>query len=445
MNMQKVKEGRRVAIVAGLRTPFQKQATGFRDATARDLAASVIKELIARIGVAPKMVERIIFGQVLPSIEAPNIAREAGLLAGLPKEIDAYSVSRACATGYQAAVSGAESIWSGQIDTVIVGGTDSSTDVPITVSRKLARALLQASKAKNLGARLAAFSPLKPADFVPVPPAIAEISTGLSMGQSAEKMAKENGITRLAQDEFAHRSHQRAALAEAEGRFAQEVMTVYPQPSFDAVSKDNLIRRNSDLASYAQLRPAFDRVHGSVTAGNASPLTDGASALFLMSEEKARAEGLNILGYIQSFAFSAIDPGGQLLMGPSYATPLALERAGLTLSNMDLVDMHEAFAAQVLSNTQAFASKKFAQEKLGRSQAIGEIDWESFNVTGGSLALGHPFAATGTRQITQTIRELIRRDGQFALCTACAAGGLGAAMVIERAADAGLAALGEAS
>jgi acetyl-CoA acyltransferase len=244
-------------------------------------------------------------------------------------------------------------------------------------------------------------------------------------------MAKENHISRAAQDELAHRSHSRAAQAWADGRFAGEVMEVFVPPRYDAFAEDNLVRTDSALESYAKLKPVFDRKHGTITAANSSPLTDGASALLLMSEEKAKSLGLSPVGYIKSYAFAALDPAGQMLMGPSYATPKALDAAGVKLSDLDLIDMHEAFAAQVLSNTQAFASKTFAEEKLGRSEAIGEVDPDKLNVTGGSIAIGHPFAATGARQITQTLRELQRRGGGLALCTACAAGGLGAAMVLE--------------
>lgn len=425
--------GRRVAIVAGLRTPFQKQTSGYAKMTALDLGVSVVTELLARSGVESKEVDQVVFGQVLPSLEGPNVAREVVLAAGLPRDIEAYSVSRACATSYQSVVSAAEAILAGSSDCALAGGTDSASDIPITVSKPLAAALLVASRARTLGARLKAFSDLKPADLLPVPPAIVEFSTGLSMGQSAEKMAKENGISRAAQDEFAHRSHTLASVAWQDGRLKEEVMTVYAAPDFAPVFSDNLVRHESTLDAYSRLRPAFDKQFGTVTAGNSSPLTDGASAVILMSEEKAQALGHRPLGFIRSYAFAALDPSGQLLMGPSYATPIALERAGLKLSDINLIDMHEAFAAQVLSNTQAFESKKFAEEKLGRSQPIGTIDWDNFNVSGGSLALGHPFAATGTRQIHQVLRELRRRGEEFALCTACAAGGLGASMILEAA------------
>lgn len=423
----------RVAIVAGLRTPFAKQATAYRNMSALDLGKTVVAELMSRTGIDPHEVQQCVYGQVVPSLTAPNIAREVVLLTGMPRDIEAYSVSRACATSYQSTVSIAQAIETGTIDCGVAGGADSATDVPISVSKKLASALIDANKARTLKERLAAFSNLSPKDLLPVPPALKEYTTGLTMGESAEQMAKENHISREAQDELAHRSHTRASKAWESGWFNDEVMEVFIPPKYESIREDNLVRHESDLASYARLKPVFDRKHGTITAANSSPLTDGASALLLMREDKAKAMGLKPLGFIRSYAFAALDPAGQMLMGPSYATPKALDRAGLKLSDVDLIDMHEAFAAQILSNTQAFESRKFAEEKLGRSEPIGEIDWDKFNVTGGSIAIGHPFAATGARQITQTLRELKRRDGELALCTACAAGGLGAAMVLEAA------------
>ncbi|MCA9582016.1 MAG: acetyl-CoA C-acyltransferase FadI [Myxococcales bacterium] len=426
------KNGKRVAIVAGLRTPFAKSSTVYKEQSALDLAKLVVTELVTRTGIDGKDIGQVVYGQVAPSVQMPNIAREIVLGTGLPQSIEAYSVSRACATSYQSTVNVVEAILAGATESGIAGGADSASVVPITVSKRLSAALVEASKARNLPDRLSAFRHLSPKDLLPVPPAIAEVSTNETMGQSCEKMAKENGISRADQDAFAHRSHTLAAAAWAEGRFAEQVMTVYVPPKYkEAVTEDNLVRKNSELGSYAKLRPAFDKKHGTITAGNASPLTDGASALLLMREDKARALGFDVLGFVRSYAFAALDPREQLLMGPAYATPIALDRAGLSLSDMDLVDMHEAFAAQILSNTQAFESASFAKEKLGRSKRIGQINWDTFNVTGGSLAIGHPFAATGARQITQTLHELKRRGGQFGLCTACAAGGLGAAMILE--------------
>jgi len=422
----------RLAIVSGLRTPFAKQASAYRNLSAQDLARLVVRELVLRSEIDPREIDLCVYGQVVPSVSAPNIAREVVLGTGLPKNIEAFSVSRACATSFQALTSSAEAILAGQATAAICGGADSSTDVPITVSRKLAGALVDASKAKTLADKLRIFSKLSPRDLIPVAPAIKEPTTGLSMGESAEKMAREGGISRAAQDAFAHRSHSRASAAWKSGLFADEVMHVVPGPSFDKpISEDNLVRHDSEIASYEKLKPAFDRKFGTVTAGNSSALTDGASALLVMSESKAKALGYTPLGYLRSWAYAALDPAGWMLMGPSYASPLALDRAGLTLKDIDLVDMHEAFASQILCNVQAFGSRRFAEEKLGRSAAIGEIDDSRFNVHGGSLALGHPFAATGARMVITVLRELKRRGGKFGLATACAAGGLGAALVLE--------------
>jgi acetyl-CoA acyltransferase len=424
--------GQRVAVVAGLRTPFAKQWSAYREVSALDLANIVVSELLQRVDLDPREIQQVVYGQVVPSVEAPNIAREIVLATGMPKSIEAYSVSRACATSYQSTVNVAEAIMAGAIDTGVAGGADSTSNVPITVSKRLAEALMAATKARSIGERMQAFAGIRPRDLAPVPPAIKEFSTGLSMGDSAEKMAKENHISREAQDELAHRSHSLAAKAWAEGKLDDEVMEVFVPNRFkEAIREDNLVRKDSAIEKYAKLKPAFDRKHGTVTAANSSPLTDGASALLLMREDKAKALGFEALGFIRSYAFAALDPAGQLLMGPSYASPLALDRARVKLSDLDLIDMHEAFAAQILSNTQAFESAEWAQKHLGRSEKIGDIDWDKFNVTGGSISIGHPFAATGARQITQTLRELKRRGGNLALCTACAAGGLGAAMVLE--------------
>lgn len=422
----------RIAIIAGLRTPFAKQLTAYKDLSALDLAKTVVSELVARSEIDPKLIELCVYGQVVPSVHAPNIAREVVLGTALPKSVQAFSVSRACATSFQSLTSAAEAMLAGQAQVAIVGGADSSSDVPITVSRKLSGALVEASRAKTVADKLKIFSKLSPRDLLPVPPALKEPSTGLTMGESAEKMAKEAGIGREEQDAFAHRSHERAAAAWKSGIFADEVMHVVPPPSFNKpISEDNNVRKDSSIASYSKLKPAFDRAHGTVTAGNSSPLTDGASALLIMTESKAKALGLHPLGYLKSWAYAALDPAGWMLMGPSYATPRALDHAGLTLKDIDLIDMHEAFAAQVLCNLKMFASKKFAEESLGRKQAIGEIDESKFNVHGGSISIGHPFAATGARMVTTALRELRRRDGQFGLVTACAAGGLGAALVLE--------------
>ncbi len=424
-------KGDRIAIVMGLRTPFAKQATAFHGVSALDMGKMVVNELLLRSELDPKQIEQLVYGQVVQMPAAPNIAREIVLGTGMDVATDAYSVTRACATSFQSTVNVAESIMAGNIEIGIAGGADSSSVLPIGVSKQLASVLVDLNKARSFGQKFAAIKRLSLKDLLPVPPAVAEYSTGLSMGQTAEQMAKTYHISRADQDALAHRSHTLASQTWDSGVLKDEVMTAHVPPYKRFIERDNNIRDNSSLESYAKLRPAFDRKHGSVTAANSTPLTDGASALLLMSESRAKALGYQPIGYIKSYAFTAINVWQDMLMGPSYATPLALQRAGMELQDLTLIEMHEAFAAQTLANMQMFASKLFAQEKLGRDRAIGEIDMSKFNVLGGSLAYGHPFAATGTRLITQLCRELKRRGGGIGLATACAAGGLGAAMIVE--------------
>ncbi|MEJ7733484.1 MAG: acetyl-CoA C-acyltransferase FadI [Polyangiaceae bacterium] len=422
----------RVAVVAGLRTPFTKQGTALRTMRTVDLGTAVVKELVQKSEVDPRSITLCVYGQVVPSLDWLNIAREVVLRSGLPKDIDAFSVSRACATSIQAMTSATEAILGGQHDVAICGGADSMSDVPLGVSKPLTRALMEAQKGKTLMERITPFTRLSARDLVPPVPGFSkEPTTSESMGEAAEKMAKLNGISREEQDKIALRSHQNASRAWEDGTFAAEVMHVLPPPYDAPVDRDNLVRADTSLEALAKLKPAFDRKHGTITAGNASPLTDGASALVLMRESTVRALGMTPLGFVKSWSYAAVDPGWQLLMGPVFAAPKALQRAGLDLADMDLIDMHEAFAAQIGSNLQAFGSRKFAEEHLGLSQAIGEVDPAKLNVNGGSIAIGHPFAATGARMVLSTLRELKKRKKQHALLTLCAAGGIGAAVVLE--------------
>jgi acetyl-CoA acyltransferase len=424
--------GRRVAIVAGVRTPFAKAGTAFKSISAIDLGKLCVAELLQRTNLDGKEVQALVFGTVIPSVIAPNIAREVSLLPLLPKGVQAYSVSRACASANQAITDAADQIALGHIDVAIAGGSESLSNIPILHAQGFADALVLASKAKSFPARLRALSRIRPKDLVPVTPAIAEPSTGESMGQSAEKMAKLNAIAREEQDHFALRSHRLAAAGTADGRLTAEIMPVYVPPRFESVlTSDNGIREDTSYEQLAALKPVFDRKYGSVTAGNSSPLTDGGACVLLMNEEKARALGYPPLGIIRSYAYAALDPGEQLLQAPVLAAPVALKRAGLTLKDMDLVEMHEAFAAQVLSNLKGFESKWWA-ERAGFSQPVGEVDRAKLNVMGGSIAIGHPFGATGARITTTLLNELRRRGGQFGLMTVCSAGGMGFAMVVER-------------
>ena len=424
--------GRRVAIVAGVRTPFAKAGTAFRSISAIELGKLCVAELLQRTNLDGKEVQALVFGTVIPSVISPNIAREVSLLPLFPRGVQAYTVSRACASANQAITDAADQIALGHLDVAIAGGSESLSNIPILHAQGFADALVLASKAKTLPARLRALSRIRPKDLVPVTPAIAEPSTGETMGESAEKMAKLNSIAREEQDHFALRSHRLAAAGTADGRLTAEIMPVYVPPKFESVlTSDNGIREDTSYEQLAALRPVFDRKYGTVTAGNSSPLTDGGACVLLMSEDKAKALGYPPLGFIRSYAYAALDPGEQLLQAPVLAAPVALKRAGLALKDMDLVEMHEAFAAQVLSNLKGFESKWWA-ERAGFSQPVGEVDRAKLNVMGGSIAIGHPFGATGARITTTLLNELRRRGGQFGLMTVCAAGGMGFAMVVER-------------
>lgn len=425
--------GTRVAIIAGVRTPFAKSGTVLKKFSAIELGRLCVAELVQRTNLEASAIDTLVFGTVVPSVVAPNIAREVSLLPMLPKGIPAVTVSRACASANQAITDAADQIALGHAGAAIAGGAESLSNIPILHSRGMSDALVAASKAKSIPARLGALSKIRPNDLIPITPAIAEPTTGETMGQSAEKMAKINGIPREEQDAFALRSHRGAAAGTADGRLTAEIMTVYPPPDYTHwAASDNGIRTDSTLEQLAALRPVFDKRYGSVTAGNSSPLTDGAAAVLLMSEEKARALGYEPLAYIRSYAYAALDPGEQLLQAPVLAAPVALKRAGLTLGDMDLVEMHEAFAAQVLSNLRGFESEEWAK-RAGFSKPVGTVDRDKLNVMGGSIAIGHPFGATGARITTTMAHELKRRGGQFGLITVCAAGGLGFAMVVEAA------------
>jgi acetyl-CoA acyltransferase len=424
---------RRAALVAGLRTPFVRAGTDFAQLDVLELARSVTVELLQRSGLDPAQVDHLIYGNVTRPVQYSNLARELVLAAGLPRTTPADTVTLACASACQAITDATNLIERGYADVVVAGGVEMLSNVPVALSPPLARALVGASQAKTLGGRLHSLRGLKLADLPPVAPSITETSTGLSMGQSAELMAKLNHISRADQDAWALRSHRQAAAAWQDGRLAEEVAPVYiVNNGGRAVTRDNHIRPDTSLDKLAQLKPVFDPDHGSVTAGNSSPLTDGAASVLLMSDERARSLGLAPKALVRSYAYAAVDPRGELLIGPAYAIPRALERAGVQLSDIDLVEMHEAFAAQVLSTLKKLESRTFAEQELGRAEPVGCIDPDRMNLRGGSIALGHPFGATGARCVTTLANEMQRRSAQLGLVSVCAAGGVGAAIVLER-------------
>jgi acetyl-CoA acyltransferase len=430
--MRSVPPNRRAVVVAGLRTPFAKSGTVFNNVSGVALARHAARELLYKTELAGREVDEVIVGQVLASPLAPNVAREVSLLPQFPREIPAYSLNRACASGGQAVTNAAEQIMNGHADVIIAGGVESLSDIPILHSKRFSQILVAASKAKSLGDRVRLFASVKPRDLVPVSPAIAEPSTGETMGQSAERMAKENGISRLAQDQLALMSHQRAAGGSADGRIGAEIAPWFGGKDMgEPVTTDNGVRADASLEALAALKPVFDRKYGTVTAGNSSPLTDGAGMVLMMSAEKAFSLGYRPLVAVRSYAVAAVDPGWQLLSGPAWAVPKALDRAGIGWHDLGLIEIHEAFAAQVLSNVQAWSTQAWA-ERVGRSAPLGDIDWNKTNVMGGSIAIGHPFGATGARIITTISNEMVRRDVQFGLVSICAAGGMGFALVLER-------------
>ena len=424
--------GRRAVVVGGVRTPFLKAFTGFTKMDTIALGDAATEALLDRYEVPRHEIDSIVWGGVILPGTAPNVGREIALDLGLPHSVEGMTVTRACASGLQAVTLAAAAIERGEADVVIAGGSDSTSNAELKVPQKVVHtmaplALGGASPMEYIGA-LSQLMPIT--DILPKAPKIAERTTGEVMGESAEKMARRNGVTREAQDEFAYRSHSRAAAAIASGRFDEEVTPV-ETPDGDWIHSDGLVRGDTSVEKLSKLRPVFAK-DGTVTAGNASPLTDGASAVLLMSEEKARALGYTPLAAFRSWAYVGVDPADQLLMGPAIAMPRALERAGMTLDDIELVDMHEAFAAQVLSVLHMLSSRAFARERLDRDEAVGEIDPDRLNVHGGSVAIGHPFGATGARMVTTVANELRLSGKETALLGICAAGGLGAGAVLER-------------
>lgn len=423
---------RRAVVVGGLRTPFVRAFGEYTKLDTIALGARAVDALLDKYNVSRAEIDSIVWGGVIFPPTAPNVAREIALDLKLPAHVEGMTVTRACASGLQAITLAAAAIERGEADMVIAGGSDSTSNASLTFPTKVTHALAPLALGKGitptdlLGA-LAQLMPLHEA--LPRQPQIAERTTGEVMGQSAERMAQRNDISRREQDEFAVRSHLRAAKAIETGRFACEVIPVQT-PSGDWVHTDRIVRGDTDVQKLGKLRAAFSKT-GTITAGNASALTDGAAAVLLMSEEKARALGYTPLAAFRSWAYSAVDPADQLLMGPALSMPKALARAGLELSELDFVDMHEAFAAQVLSVLKMLGSTSFARERLGRDRAVGEVLPDKLNLHGGSLAIGHPFGATGARMVTTVANELHQSGKGLALLGICAAGGLGAAAVME--------------
>lgn len=419
----------RIAVVDGLRTPFVKSWSSLNGFDAVALSTHVTRELLCRTELPADQLDQVVWGTVIAVPRSPNIAREVALNLGL-YNVPGVTVSRACATGFQAIASAAEKIAMGHAEIVVAGGVDVTSDAPVPHKKEVIDQLRKMQRQAPL-AQARNLMQLKLKDFFPQPPALTERYTGKTMGEHAEDMAKYFGISREEQDHFSIESHRKANQATVSGLLDVQKAPVIKGTSF--IADDNIIRPEMNPEKLKKLRPSFDKHNGTITAASSSALTDGAAAVLLMSEEKAAELGLTPLGFLRGYAFSAHDPRENMLLGNVYATPTALDRSGIGFEDLDLVEIHEAFAAQVLANLRCFESAEFFKEKLNRASALGALDHQKLNIWGGSLAYGHPFAATGIRITLNLLHGLRHQDGQFALGTACAAGGLGSAMIFERA------------
>ncbi|CAF1055751.1 unnamed protein product [Adineta ricciae] len=423
--------GRDVVFIDGVRTPFLTSFTSYKDLMGYHLARHALLGLVKRTKIDKSTPEYCVMGTVIQEVKTSNVAREALLSAGFPESIPGHTVTMACISSNVALASAANNIATGQNEAVIAGGVEYMSDVPIRYPRSMRKLMLSLNRAKSTPQRLGLITKmLSVKNFTPEAPAIAEFSTGEIMGQSADRLAAAFNVTRREQDEYAQRSHKLAQEAAEKGHL-DDIVPMHIPGAEDVVSRDNGVRV-STLEQMSKLKPAFIKPHGTVTAASSSFITDGASASLVTSVEKAKELGLKPKAYLRRYIFTSQDPKDQLLLGPTYATAKLLEQAGLTLNDIDVFEFHEAFAGQILANLKALNSDYFAQKYLNRSSKVGEIPLDKFNVWGGSLSLGHPFGATGVRLVTTAANRLIKENKRLALVAACAAGGQGHAMLVER-------------
>jgi len=423
---------RRVAILGGTRIPFARANGAYNEASNQDMLTAAITALVERFKLKDKKIGEVAAGAVIKHSRDWNLARESTLGSGLDPTTPAYDLQRACGTSLSAVAQLANRIALGEIDSAVAGGADSASDIPLGYRPKLQRAVLKLSRGRSFGEKLSTIGSVRLADLKPAPPSVGEPRTGLSMGQHCEEMAKEWQVSRREQDEVALASHKNAAAAWKAGFFNDLVVP------FGDLKWDNNVRGDTSLEKLASLRNAFDpSPAGTLSAGNSSPLTDGAACVLLSSEEWASASGLKPLAYVTFTETAAVDfvgmagPKEGMLMAPAYAVPRMLDRAGIRLQDFDIYEIHEAFAAQVLCTLKAWESEKFCREKLGRA-ALGSIDRAKMNPKGSSVALGHPFAATGARIVATLAKQLAERGSGRGLISICAAGGMGVTAILER-------------
>ena len=423
-----------VAVVTGVRTAFTKAGTSLRQADLTELARVVMQEALARAGWPGRSLDEVVLGNVSMPADAANPARVAAMAAGLPMHVPALTVQRNCASGMEAIADGASRIYHGQARSVLVAGAESMSSVPLLFPSETLRPVGRLFKAKTLGQRLAAAATFRPRHFRPIHGlelGLTDPICGMVMGQTADLVGHEFGISRVQQDEYALRSHQRAARAMEAGDFDDQLTPVYAGKRFEPVTQDNGPRASQTMAALAKLRPLFDRRDGTVTVGNACQITDGAACLLIADGKLARAQGWQVLGHVRGYATAALDPA-RMGLGPVYAIHQLLEKTGLALDDIDLFEINEAFASQVLGCVRAMASDRFCQDKLGRGSAIGQLDIERLNVSGGAIAMGHPVGATGARIVLNLLMQMRRRDAKFGIASLCVGGGQGVAMLLER-------------
>lgn len=413
----------RIAIVDGIRTPFAKAWTDFWDIPAQELGRIAVRELLERTALEPKLIDEVIFGAVAQPVEATNVARVISLLAGIPKEKRAYTISRNCASGFESITSAAEKINTGFDEIVIAGGAESMSNIPLLYRKDTAKIFMKIGRAKSAFERLKLFLSFRPGHFlkpdIGLQFGLTDPVCGLNMGQTAEVLAKEYGITRREQDEFALISHKRALAAK--DKLKEEIVPVPIPPKYEKfLEYDNGVRENMTIEDLTKLKPYFDRYSGTVTVGNSCQVTDGACAILVMKEEKAKELGFTPLGYLRAYEYVGVEPH-RMGIGPAFAIPEVLEKAKLKLNDIELIEINEAFAAQVISVERQLEANNF-----------GKINRDILNVNGGAIALGHPVGTTGSRLILTLLKEMKRRGLHLGLASLCVGGGQGAALVLER-------------
>ena len=423
---------KKIVVIDGCRTPFLRSGTDYMDLMSYELGMHAIKGLLTKTGVEPEQIEQVIMGTVISNLKTSNVARESALTAGIPNTTSCSTVTMACISANRAISNAYVEMLAGQYDIAIAGGVDLTSDTPISFRKEMRKKLFNAQKLKGLGDTLKFIASLSIKDFLPERPKVAEFSTNRVMGEDCDMMAARFNVDRQSQDEFAVRSHQLAAKAWEDGHLEKEVCTVALPPKFKAIEKDNGVRGDSKMEKVSKLRPAFDRKYGTLTAANSSFLTDGAAVSLLATEEKAKELGLTPKAEIVDYVFTGQDLMNELLLGPAYAISAILKKNNLTLDDIDVLEIHEAFAGQVLANIKALESDEFAKENLGRDKAVGKVNFDKLNLWGGSLSIGHPFGATGSRLVTTAANRLHAENGKYALLAACAAGAHGHAMLIKK-------------